>query len=237
MESSSSSAKLAADPPCEEGTKQKRDCGPVNNPRKGKKKKAATATDAEDDIKRVSNFKGVSWNNGRFQAQIQTNKKKKHLGYFKDEESAARRYDEAAKELDRSLNFPTDGELQAIKGGRGGKSRFKGVSWHIITKKWEAGIKIGGKKTALGHFTDELEAAHKYDEAASAIGRFPLNFPIGSGVQDFSGQSTKSNSNILVPSDGQQAGLSETSANRPEPAEGAGEQHANANARSGTVSV
>jgi hypothetical protein len=126
----------------------------------------------------VSHFKGVSWSRGNslWQVGIQANKKKRHLGYFKEEEAAARKYDEAALELGRQVNFPTEAGVQALKGGRGGSSRFIGVSWHKSTRKWEAGIKIAGKKTGLGHFADELEAARKYDEAAIKIGR-SLNFP------------------------------------------------------------
>jgi len=128
---------------------------------------------------KVSHFKGVSWSRGNslWQVGIQANKKKRHLGYFKEEEAAARKYDEAAEELGRQVNFPTEASgVQALKGGRGGTSRFIGVSWHKSTHKWEAGIKIAGKKTGLGHFADELEAARKYDEAAIKIGR-SLNFP------------------------------------------------------------
>lgn len=112
----------------------------------------------------------------RWQAQIQCAGKKTHLGHYLDQEEAARKYDEEARKLGRHVNFPNEGDIQAIKGGRGGKSRFKGVSWHLVTNKWEAGIKIDGKKTGLGHFTDEVEAAHRYDEAAAKLGR-PLNFP------------------------------------------------------------
>jgi hypothetical protein len=40
------------------------------------------------------------------------------------------------------------------------------VSWHCRSLKWEASIKISGKKEFLGYFTGEQEAASRYDLAA-----------------------------------------------------------------------
>lgn len=45
-------------------------------------------------------------------------------------------------------------------------SGFKGVSWHTRDEKWQASIKLNGKRTHLGNF-DTPEAAHEaYKEAA-----------------------------------------------------------------------
>ena len=51
-----------------------------------------------------------------------------------------------------------------------------GASWHKGDKRWVASIKKDDKRSNLGCFDDEEEAARKYDEAASTQGR-PLNFP------------------------------------------------------------
>lgn len=47
-------------------------------------------------------------------------------------------------------------------------SKFKGVSWHSIGKKWQATIKPGKdfKNINLGLFTKEIDAAEAYNDAA-----------------------------------------------------------------------
>ena len=66
-----------------------------------------------------SNFKGVSWNKRtkKWVAYIKLNRKKTHLGYFRDEMKAAQAYDTAARELFKEyarLNFPVAGEQCAL---------------------------------------------------------------------------------------------------------------------------
>lgn len=60
----------------------------------------------------------------------------------------------------------------------GSSSQYLGVHWHKATSKWQAGIMIDGVNKYLGLFTDEVEAAKKYDaEALAAFGPFArLNF-------------------------------------------------------------
>lgn len=47
-----------------------------------------------------------------------------------------------------------------------GSSKFKGVSWYKVTEKWLSQIQFEGKTKHLGYFTDELDAAKAYNEAA-----------------------------------------------------------------------
>lgn len=46
------------------------------------------------------------------------------------------------------------------------KTGFKGVTWHTSKKKYGAAIRARNKKYFLGYFTDKIEAAKAYNEAA-----------------------------------------------------------------------
>ena len=51
-------------------------------------------------------------------------------------------------------------------------SKFKGVSWHKGSSKWEAKISIDGKSKHLGYFTNEEEAAEAYKKINNEIMKF-----------------------------------------------------------------
>jgi hypothetical protein len=62
---------------------------------------------------------------------------------------------------------------------RNNTSGYIGVSWSKVAGKWHAYIKVSRKRIHLGLFTDILEAARAYDDAATEhFGEWAhLNFP------------------------------------------------------------
>jgi hypothetical protein len=143
-----------------------------------------------------SSFRGVSWNKigGKWNASIQWNGKKRSLGYFIDELTAARAYDTALraqpawKDQPKAYNFPRKGELQG-KGIVATVMNPKTLKARAVSKavvkarvaaqaetsafrgvcwnrsKWRAEIARDGKCRVLGAFTNEEAAARAYDTA------------------------------------------------------------------------
>jgi hypothetical protein len=66
-------------------------------------------------------------------------------------------------------------------------SSFTGVTYHATNKKWVAQIRVDGKRKNLGYFTNQRDAAHKYDEHAAPLRR-PINFPKGDQIQAAKGK-------------------------------------------------
>jgi len=60
-------------------------------------------------------------------------------------------------------------------------SKYKGVCWHKLGKKWSAQIYRNKIKYHLGLFTNEIDAARAYDKAAlEFFSKYAyLNFPKG----------------------------------------------------------
>jgi hypothetical protein len=101
--------------------------------------------------------------------------------------AAALKYDEFAGPLGKPLNFAKEGQPQfdftdpvrrnhRFKRSEGASSKFVGV-FSAGPGKWRSNCTdLSGRKVYLGTFVSEAEAARKYDEFATPLGR-PLNFP------------------------------------------------------------
>jgi hypothetical protein len=50
-------------------------------------------------------------------------------------------------------------------------SKFKGVSWNKVNKKWVVQIRINGNQKRIGYFSDELEASLAYQVELKNIKR------------------------------------------------------------------
>jgi len=116
----------------------------------------------------VSGFKGVSRTGRRYVAQIFVNGYNMSLGVYETPEQASVAYDYAA--------IKYFGEFAKLNGvdvpftdTRGmwssNKSGFRGVSWH--DGKWSVFIRVNGVTHYLGRFTDKIQAALKYNQAAA----------------------------------------------------------------------
>lgn len=132
-----------------------------------------------------SRFKNVSWINRKQKYLVQFNAlgKTHSVGYFDDEEEAARARDARIRELGlaawNSMNFPEPGERAATTGQvrrepgetkkRFGTSRYRGVWFHKAEGRWESAFHVGKKRVRVGFFDTEEEAAIAYDRRVREV--------------------------------------------------------------------
>jgi hypothetical protein len=127
-------------------------------------------------------YKGITYTRGYWCAQIHVGGKRIHCGYYSTPEEAASAYDDAAKkyfgefarvntdpgfliEEDNSRSESTS-QMPLPKKRKGTTSRYKGVSYQPERCKWVAYIDINRKRTVLGRYTTQEDAAIAYNKAA-----------------------------------------------------------------------
>lgn len=108
---------------------------------------------------RSSEYTGVYWrkNRNKWGVSIYANGKNRHLGYFTDELKASNEYLRALKE------FNETGEV--LTAPKQKTSKYKGVCYHKLSKKWMAYLCGNGNRKYLGLFTEEYEAHLAYKKA------------------------------------------------------------------------
>jgi hypothetical protein len=152
----------------------------------------------DPDASALSDFLGVTWNKRKrkWETKITVDGKQKRFGYFegtaRGEVDAALAYDVAARAVGQAekANFQLpvcdttsvadseqrDAALTEVQ--RRGlvlrdnsfSSRYKGVSWHKPTKKWQTEVTHGGKNEYLGYFATEQEAKARCDARCQELG-------------------------------------------------------------------
>lgn len=74
------------------------------------------------------------------------------------------------KYIDHINNIRADNRIENLravtKAQNGANQKVKGVSWNKQAKKWQAHIGVNGKRSYLGYFTNEIDAARAYNAAA-----------------------------------------------------------------------
>ncbi len=68
-----------------------------------------------------------------------------------------------------NLRLCTNALNQQNAGGRGGSSRYKGVSWVAGRGQWRVAFNFAGRTHFVGYYADEREAASAYNLAAAPL--------------------------------------------------------------------
>lgn len=138
----------------------------------------------------TSKYKGVLWSKDElaWRAYIMLDLKFYSLGYFNDEATAAKAYDQAARYFHKefaSLNFPEIIEDlvnldKVINQKEYTTSKYYGVHWLNREQRWCSKIKIAGEKDKhIGKFKIELDAAvarERYILKNLDVSKYKLNF-------------------------------------------------------------
>jgi AP2-like factor (euAP2 lineage) len=120
------------------------------------------------------------WRGGQ-SLSANTNSSGQHTSYTRD--SHLKPFDNKVSDVFRSSTSNTTATTGSIgaRGPRGSSSRYRGVTQHRRTKRWEAHVWDKGKQVYLGGFESEHRAGRAYDVVVlktRGADRCQTNFPI-----------------------------------------------------------
>jgi hypothetical protein len=103
-----------------------------------------------------SKYEGVCWSksHNKWLAQIFVEGKNINLGYFDIEEEANQYFCNALLSIKNNTKINIKRKPKS--------SKYKGVSWHKSSGKWQVYITIDKKRNYIGKFSSELEAHEAY---------------------------------------------------------------------------
>lgn len=124
----------------------------------------------------TSIYKGVSLNNGKWRAAICYNYERNLIGYFDNEVYAAIAYNKEAKKLygknasvNDSITLREYEEYDEIYKDKSLKkiqySKYRGVT-KSKDNRWQVDVCVDNKRIYIGIYSDEIEAALAYNDAA-----------------------------------------------------------------------
>lgn len=133
----------------------------------------------------LSIYKGVSVSGDKWRAYIKIQRRQFNLGSYESEILAARAYDAGAIAVFGEfalLNFPTsrpdeetilDAHARLTAERKVPTSKFPGVDFVKVSKKWRARIREHGKEIGLGCFATEAQAAEAVHLALLKVNKQP----------------------------------------------------------------
>jgi hypothetical protein len=111
----------------------------------------------------------------KWKTQIDIDGKTHHIGFYTSEEEAAVDYARAvfkyggkrrrSKDVVDLSGIPPQPPIPKSGGRKDGASKYAGITFRKKSNKWQARIRIGGKKRTIGDYDDEEEAAADYARA------------------------------------------------------------------------
>ena len=127
-----------------------------------------------------SKYKGVTWNkkSNKWRSNIQLGNKNKHLGYFANEDDAAKAYNQAVLDYwdgngfmniigedNKTLKRNYETKPNQVR-SRKGASNYRGVTIKKRYNRISSQIQYKGKKFYIGYFKFTIQAALAYNKCA-----------------------------------------------------------------------